>query len=268
MKDIPPWDWPEDAARRFLEILRDRQAGAADRLLAAELAGDFTAINDELVDALLAILHSVDASAELRGQAAISLGPLLEHADTEEFVDPDDVPITEQTFHRIRDSLRQLYADASVPDAVRRSVLEAAVRAPQDWHQGAVRAAYASDDAAWKLTAVFCMRFIRGFDEQILTALVSTDPKIHYEAICAAGNWGVDVAWPHVVALVTSGDVDKPLLLAAIEAVVGIRPQEAAAVLAALTDSDDEDIIEAVDEALSMAQGASELDDEDDEFPD
>jgi hypothetical protein len=268
LKDIPPWEWPENAALRFLEILRDPQTGAADRLLAAELAGDFTVINDELVDALLAILHSADAPAELRGQAAISLGPVLEHADTEEFVDPDDVPIVEQTFLRIRDSLRQLYADASVPDAVRRSVLEAAVRAPQEWHQGAVRAAYASDDVAWRLTAVFCMRFIRGFDEQILTALESIDPNIRYEAVCAAGYWGVDAAWPHVAALVTSGDVDKPLLLAAIEAVAGIRPEEAAEVLAELIDSDDEDIAEAVDEALSMAQGSLDLDDEDDESPD
>lgn len=266
LKDIPPWDWPEGAAKMFLEILRDGQARESDRLVAAELAGDFTVVNDELVDALLSILPSPDESAELRGQAAISLGPVLEHADTDEFEDPDDVPITEQTFHRIRDSLRQLYADAGVPEKVRRAILEAAVRAPQDWQLGAVRAAYASDDEAWRLSAVFCMRFVRGFDEQILAALESGNPDIHYEAVCAAGSWGVDAAWPHIAALVTSGDTDKPLLLAAIDAAAGIRPREAVEVLADLTDSEDEDIAEAAHEALAIAEGFPEEDEDDDEF--
>ena len=265
LKDIPPWDWPAGAAKMFLETLRDRQASEADRLVAAELAGDFTVINDALAEALLSVLRSGDESPELRAQAAISLGPVLDHADVDGFEDPEDVPITEQTFHKIQESLRTLYADASVPKAVRRSILEAAVRAPQDWHAGAVRAAYASDDEAWRLTAVFCMRFIRGFDEQILEALASDDADILYEAVCAAGNWEVDAAWSQIAALVTSGDTDKPLLLAAIEAVAEIRPQEADEVLAELIDSDDEDIAEAACEALALATGLPDGDDEDDE---
>ena len=120
---------------------------------------------------------------------------------------------------------------------------------------------YSSDDEDWRLTAVFCMRFVRGFDEQILEALDSENPEIHYEAVCAAGTWGVDAAWPHVTSLITSGETDKPLLLAAIEAVGSIRPRMAAAVLHDLADSDDEDIVEAVLEATAIA----ELPGEDDE---
>jgi hypothetical protein len=45
------------------------------------------------------------------------------------------------------------------------------VRAPQDWHENAVGSAYASGDDTWKLTAVFCMRFVRGFDGQIVEEL-------------------------------------------------------------------------------------------------
>jgi hypothetical protein len=140
------------------------------------------------------------------------------------------------------------------------------VRAPQDWHQDAVRAAYSSDDEDWKLTAVFSMRFVRGFDDQILEALGSAHPDIHYEAVCAAGNWEVDAAWPHITALVTSKETEKLLLLAAIDAVASIRPQEAGGIIVHLTDSDDEDIVEAVDEAIAMAEGVSdeEYDDEDD----
>ncbi|RLB13160.1 MAG: hypothetical protein DRG82_16190 [Deltaproteobacteria bacterium] len=38
LKNTPPWEWPEGADEIFLEILRDDQADASDRLLAAELA--------------------------------------------------------------------------------------------------------------------------------------------------------------------------------------------------------------------------------------
>ena len=262
LTDIPPWDWPEDAAQMFLDILRDDQAAAADRLLAAELAGDFTVIDDELVDALLSLLRRRDETATLRGTAAISLGPVLEHADTHGFEDADDIPIAEPTFHRIQQSLRTLYMDGDVPTDVRRRILEASVRAPQHWHQAAVRAAYASDDAAWRLTAVFCMGFVRGFEEQILEALDNAHPEIHRAAVCAAGTWGMDAAWPHIAALITSGNTDKPLLLAAIEAVASIRPREAAEVLGDLTDSDDEDIVDAVLEATAMAERPSDEDDE------
>lgn len=270
LKDIPPWDWPEGTGKALLGILRDDRPSESDLLLATQLAGEFTVINDELVDALLSILRSGDRAEEVRGGAAISLGPVLEHADTEGFEDPDDLPITERTFHRIQESLHKLYMDANVPRDVRRRILEASVRAPQDWHPSAIRAAYASDDEVWRLTAVFCMRFVRGFDAQILEALNSRNPDLRYEAVLAAGNWEVDAAWPHIAALVTSGKTEKSLLLAAINAVASIRPHDAPEFLADLADSDDEDIADAVHEALAMAEGRSgedendELDDDDD----
>ena len=264
LRDIPPWDWPDGTGQMLLDILRDDQAAPGDRLLAAELAGDLTVMNDELVDALLAILRSGDESERLRGQAAISLGPVLEEADLHGFEDADDVPIAEPTFHRIQESLRKLYRDADVPKNVRRRILEASVRAPQRWHADAVRAAYGSDDETWRLTSVFCMRFVRGFDEQILEALDSANPDIHYEAVCAAGAWEVDAAWPHISALVSSGRIDKPLLLAAIDAVASIRPREAAAILNDLADSDDQDVVDAVFEATAMTEALSHEDGEDD----
>jgi hypothetical protein len=270
LKHMPPWEWPEGAAKTFLDTLRDKQATEEDRLLAAELGGDFTVINDELVDALLDVVRSGDESEAVRGAAAIGLGPVLEHADMHagEDADEDEMPIAEATFHRIQSSLRKLYMDADVPGDVRRRILEASVRAPEDWHPEAIRAAYGSGDDAWRLTAVFCMRFVRGFDEQILESLQSTNADIHYEAVCAAGVWGVPAAWPHITELVKSGRTDKHVLLAAIEAVAGIRPNEAAEVLDDLADSDDEDIVEAVLEATAMADGMADEDDDDDDEED
>jgi hypothetical protein len=264
LKDTPPWDWPEGTAEKLASVLQDERAAQPDRLLAAEMAGDFTVVNDELVEALLAILRNGEESQKMRARAAISLGPILAYADSEGFEDTDDVPISEGHFQQIQESLRELYMDARIPKEVRRRILEASVRAPQDWHKNAVRAAYSSGDDAWELTAVFCMRFVRGFDEQIVEQLDNRKPDIQLEAVLAAANWGVRASWPHIAALIHSGRTPKPLLLAAIEAVPTVCPQEAGEVLSGLIESDDEDIVEAVHEALAMAEEPSG-DDEDGE---
>jgi len=216
--DTPPWDWPTDAGRMFQKILIDQRADESDRLIAAELAGDFTVINDDLADTLLAVVGSADEPEQLRAKAAISLGPVLEQAETDGFEDPDDVPITELTFRNIQDSLAKIYLDNSTPKEVRRRILEASVRAPETWHQDAIRYAYSSGDKEWMLTAVFSMRWVRGFDNQILKALKSAYAEIHYEAVKAAGNWELDAAWSHILALVNNTETPKPLLLAAISA--------------------------------------------------
>ena len=267
LKDIPPWQWPKNAREMCLDVLRDDQADVSDRLLAAELAGDSTVINDELAEALLSILTNPGEPNGLRGQAAISLGPALEYADVDGFEEPDDVPITEPMFRKIQGTLHKLYMDTQTPKEVRRLVLEASVRAPESWHKKAVAAAYGSDDGDWKLTAVFCMQFIRGFDKQILESLKSQNPDIHYHAVCAAGNWGIDAAWPHIAALVTSEETEKELLLAAIEAAVFILPDKASEILSPLLESDDEDIVDAAYEAMAMAGEIHEEDEDDDEGP-
>jgi HEAT repeat protein len=275
LRDTPPWEWPESAGKTFLAILRDPKADAADRLLAAALAGDFTVINDALADTLLAILGNAAEPEELRAQAAISLGPATEQADIDEFDDPESVPISEKMFRRIKQFLRKLFLDSGVPNLVRRSILEAAVRAPEDWHTGAIHSAWSNDDRQWKLTAAFCMGHVRGFDREILQALQSADAGIHYQAVRAAGTWEVDAAWPHVAALATSAHTNKDLRLAAIEALGTIRPDESMEILVDLSDSEDEDIAETAGEALSMAEGMlddvldeDEFDEDGDEFED
>ena len=111
------------------------------------------------------------------------------------------------------------------------------------------------------------LTFIRGFNDQIFEALKNENQDIHYEAVCAAGNWEVDAAWSHIAGLVTTEETDKPLLLAAIEAAAGIRPQDAAQILIDLTNSEDEDIVDAAHEAMAMAEVFFDVedDDEDDE---
>ncbi len=177
--------WPQGARNIILDILRNDQAAEADLLLAANMAGHIWTINDELAEALLSILKNDDESDELRTAAARSLGPVLEQCDETRFESPGEVAISESMFDRINDSLRRLYVPTGVPKNVRRQILEASVQAPQEWHQKAVHAAYSSNDADWKLTAIFAMRWVSGFREQILKELQSNDDKIRYHRVPA-----------------------------------------------------------------------------------
>ncbi len=259
----PPWDWPEDIGKTFLEILKDREADAADRILAVEMSSDISQINDEIAEVMLSIADNDNESGEMRCRAVMSLGAALEYADMEGFDDPDEVPISEKMFDFIQKTFRRLYMDAAVPETVRRRMLEASVRAPMEWHRNHVRAAYHSTEEAWRLTAVFCMGFIPGFDEEILTALSSENPDIVCQAVWAAGNWGMDNAWPNIAALLDSERTEKELLLAAIDAAINIRPAAAVTLLGDLVDSTDPEIADAASEALSMAEAIVEEDDYD-----
>ena len=266
LRDIPPWEWPADADKIIFEVLCDEKAADSERLFAAGMAGDATVVNDVLADALLAIVCNGSEPDDLRSQAAISLGPALEYGFIEDFEDPDDVPITEAMFSRIQENFHKVFMENRTPKIVLRRTLEASVRAPLDWHQDAVQDAYTRDDEDWTLTAVFCMQYIRGFDKQILESLSNENLDIVCEAVCGAGNWEIDAAWHHITAFVTSEKTNKDLLLVAIEAAALIRPYEVSGILGPLLDSDDEDISEAVSEALAIT-GMFWDDDEDEDGP-
>lgn len=265
LKDTPPWDWPDDAGASLLAVLRNGGAAESDRLLAAELAGELVVINDDMARALVAIIGSGDSSDDLRSTAAIALGPAFEVAYTIGFDDPGEAALSEETFIQIGGTLRELCQDAQVPEKVRRSILEASVRAPEDWHTETILRAYSSGSAAWRRTAVFCMRWVPGFDEQILEALRSEDSAALYQAVCASGNWELAAAWTRVAALVASDQTDKQLRLVAIDAAATIRPREALDILGDLTDSDDEEIAAAAFEAVVTAEAQLEPDLDDDE---
>lgn len=256
---LPPWEWPVDAGEPILETLLDRGADSDERLLAAEMAGDLVVMSDEMAEALLTVVRGSDEPPELRGCAAIALGPVLEEIDLA-YPDPDDSTITTAVAGTIRQGLHDVYMDPEVPVLVRRKALEASVRCMEDWHPAAVRAAYHSGNEDWRVTAVFCMGFVRGFDTEIVEALVSGDPDLRFEAVRAAGAYAVEDAWPHVRAIVHSPGVDKPLLLAAIEAVAAIRPEEAGMEMVDLMSCGDREIEEAVHFALALA---GPVDDED-----
>ena len=262
LESTPPWDWPEDTGQVLLQILVDDNTDEAERSLAADLAGDFVVIDDDLAAALLSLAGRSDLPEMIRCEAALSLATVLEHTFMMGFEDADDILISERMYNRIRETLRALYADSTVPLEVRRRILEASAHAPQAWHRDAVRSAYAADDESWRLTAVFCMRFVPGFDDQILAELDNPDSLVQFHAVCAAGTWEIERAWPQVAALLTADDIDKDLLSATIVTAALIRPREAAELIQPFLESEDEDIIDAVMEATTIAGGLVELEDD------
>ena len=128
----------------------------------------------------------------------------------------------EEKFQSIKKELQKLYTDANVPEIVRRKILEASSRAPEAWHQNATRAAYASGDPDWRLSAVYAMRSVDGFEAQIIESLGSDNPAVRYEAIMAAGNWQLEAAWPKITEILTSKNLAGNLMITAIEAVFAI----------------------------------------------
>lgn len=197
---IPISEWPPNGGNTLRAVLDDRQADESDRLLAAELAGEVAVIDDDLAGILLSLVGDAAASEPLRCRAALTLGPVLEQMDSDEdFLSLDEEalgppPISGHTFRRIQDTLRVRYLEDDVPSEVRRHILEASARAPADWHGDAIRAAYSREDRDWRLTAVRAMRYVHGFDDEIVAALDDPDAEIRRAAVSAAGNWEVDAA--------------------------------------------------------------------------
>ena len=64
--ETPPWDWPKDAGKTFGQLLENRDAKPADRLTAADLAGNITVLDDELAGVLMTVLRNNSEPAELR----------------------------------------------------------------------------------------------------------------------------------------------------------------------------------------------------------
>jgi hypothetical protein len=97
------------------------------------------------------------------------------------------------------------------------------------------------------------MQYVPGFDAQILASLEDPDARIRAHAVDAAGAHEIAAAWPHVQKLLVPPANDRDLLLSAIEAAPLVAPPgEADSILAELSESDDEDIAAAAEDAITF----------------
>ncbi len=213
---------------------------------------------------MLDILTDSEADPELRGQAAIKLGPGLQLCD--ERIDWDDLDLYfgKPTFEKIDQTFRRLYHDASTPKLVRRRILEAAVRAPLDWHEGAVRAAWETDDDDWRQTAVFGMGNIPGFEDQLLDIVKRDDLSegVLREAVRAAGARELGKAEPIVRRVALDENRESYTRQLAIEALIWCGNDRSECALSKLTRHSDPDIADTAEWALGEFRMFSQMPDD------
>jgi len=249
LKTTPPWEWPDGADRTILSALQNSSAKPEDRELAAEMAGDSVVVNPVLIGALLEITGTPSEDEDLRSACIMALGPVLELLDMGDLEDQKEL---RDCAIRIPEILQTLHLDTGQPTILRRRALETSVRLDQDWHSDAVTVAFNSGETDWRRTAVFAMRFVPGFGNQILESLSSDDADTEFQAVCAADAWQIDQAWSHVLNLARDNETEKYLRMAALEAMASIRPDEAAGIIVELGEFEDEDLNDLANEILGM----------------
>ncbi len=269
LQNTPVWDWPETARDTILRSLVNRSAPLDDRLLAAELAYDVSPDHDDVVSGLTEVVGEAGAPEELRARAALAIGPALETAHQGVASDAGE-SLSDAAFRKAQKALKRIYDNTSESSEVRRCVFEAMVRAPEDWHKAAIREAYDREGDGWQRSAVFAMRFVPGFKDEILEALESEDEEVLFNAICAAAERDVRDAWPYIEELVGDETTAKEILIAAIDATPMLAPDAEAVneALEHLLMNDDEEIVEAATEAMSSVGEAGEDEDWDEDEED
>lgn len=243
---MPSWEWPEDATELVLHGLRSPDP---EEVLAATSAAVHV-MDDTVAMACLDLIEQVDGSPEIRARAALALGPALEDGDVMGFEEAADAMLSQVVWSQVQSTCKRVYHDAITPKYVRRKVLEAAVRARAAWHEAAIRAAYQSTDEDWKVTAVFCMGFVTGFEEEILSSLESDVGAVRFEAIRAAGIRELADAGVYILEVASNPSEPVDLRVEAVEALAHINPPSTYEVLEELAHGRIPELSDAAEEAL------------------
>lgn len=264
---LPSLDSFDEASRPFVSALREGNPEAR----AAALEEIASIVDDALARELLRFARDPEREDWERGRALIVLGPALEETGYEEEEDgslappvgPEEwweTPLSEAAYREVHDELRRIYHDAAQPKLVRRRALEAAVRAPRDWHRDAVATAWRSGDDEWRLTAIFAMGFLPGFAEEIEEAFRGDDPVIRREAIAAVGRSELGHLVPELIDLATDTEADREDRIGAIEALEELQSADAMDALEELLDDDDDEVSQVAEAALEELQTWMDLD--------
>ena len=276
-EDAPPLGSFEEATRELVAALRSADPRVREHALEEVPA----VVDDALARELLRFARDAERGDEERGEALIALGPALSECHDEEAADGTlespapgtedwwELPLSAAGYREVQDELHRIYHDAALPKLVRRRALEAAVRAPRDWHREAAATAWSSGDPEWRATAVFAMGHLQGFQDEVIEAFRGEDPALRGEAIRAAGRSATgEVLAEDLLALAADRTARRDHRLAAVEALGELQPEEASHVLAELQDDPDPEIAAAAREAAEGANLWSSLEEEGFGLPD
>ncbi len=195
-----------------------------------------------LINPLIRRLES-DPSSDVRAAAALSLGRFLLLGEYDQ--------IDKSAARRVEEALLEAYNAPDQDVVVRRRVLEALANSSLDELPDMILEAYEDDDDIMRVGAVFAMG--RSSDPRwnryVLDELGSSDSGMLFEATRASGELEIEEALPDLLRLL--GDEDIEIRDAAVWALGRIGGREARRALKACCASDDEDLVEAAEEALA-----------------
>jgi HEAT repeat protein len=208
-----------------------------------------------------AVLHRLlemaqwDEASDVRAAAASGVGRFILSSELGEFSESEGV--------KAQDIMLNILNNEDEEVEVRRRALEAVANSSNEAVEGAIRDAYDGGDHMMRVSAIFAMG--RSCDEQwndiVLRELDSDDPEMRYEAARAAGELMIAEALPALTRMAFEND--RELQNNAIWSLGEIGGKEAVRVLTTLAgaarESDDDDLVEAIDDALANANLGGDL---------
>lgn len=231
---------------RSLGIMALDDEDAESRTAAIELLWE-----DETLDVMNRLIEIAqwDESVQVRAGAAGALGRYILLGEL------GDLPETETV--RAQDVVVNMLTDADEDVEVRRRALEAIANCSHDIVVEAIQEAFDSDDPRMQASAVFAMG--RTYDSRwnsfVLREIANPDPAVRYEAARASGELEIEEAVPHLARLAQGRD--REIKEVAIWSLGEIGGSYALRVLGALADAaekdEDDDLLDAIDEAIGNA---------------
>lgn len=201
-----------------------------------------------------------DESPEVRATAVSELGRFVLLGEYEE------IPETDAS--RAQDAAMSIWTNADEEISVRRRALEAIANSNHEIVPDAIQEAYDSHERLMQISAVFAMG--RSCDQRwkeiVLREMGNNDPEMRYEAAQSAGELQIAEAVMGLGRLAVEDE--REIREIAIWSLGEIGGREALRILSGLTEdaetADDEDLLEAVEDAIANATMIGEFLDFDD----